>query len=424
MSGKKIAIIFFTTFGIGALLLASVWRVQGQWGFWVGLLGMVLMVVALKWAGNAVEEWENEKRRAKKQEEDLYKTPGVSQSWDSSRQSWQIEGEPEMPAVFIPQTNPALRRKLLWVFGILSAFGFSLVFAKNLLPAFFDDNTPRMAAGLALGVWSAFMFAAVKEKNDSAQPTHDFTYMWGSNRVFRRNNILFGILMLVVVLLGTMLTPPPPNAAPYIIGTFVSLTAVLVFNIIYLNFALTKGIPDNWTGGEKRLENITNVGIILLMVAGYPILSLLLPSLIEELYFALTFAAAGLLFGYFVHDFIKTRIPGFFTDDEHKSAILVKIYVGSLVLILCAAAFINRKTADYATETRKYHVNDKSKTYKGEHYLWLDIDGKNKRFEPKLPEWEQAQIGDSLPVLVGKGRLGFEVILQFGIPPADSSLNK
>lgn len=424
MSGKKIAIIFFTMFGIGALLLVSVWRVQGTFGFWAGLLGMVLMVVALKWAGNAVEEWENEKRHAKKQEEELYKTPGVSQRWDSSGQSWQIEGAPETQPVFIPQTNPALRRKLLWLFGSLAAFGFSLVFAKNLLPAFFGDNTPRMAGGIALGVWSAFMFTAVKEKNDSEQPTHDFTYMWGSNRIFRRNNILFGILMLAVVLLGTMLTPPPPNAAPFIIGTFVALTAVVVVHIIYVNFALKKGVPDNWTGGEKRLERATDVGIILLMVAGYPILSILLPGFIEELYFALTFAGAGLLVGYFLHDFIKTRIPDFVADDERKSAVVVKIYVGCLILTLCTAAFINRKTADYSTETRKYPVTDKSETYKGNHYLWLEIDGKNKRFEPKLPEWEQAQVGDSLAVLVGKGSLGFDVILQFGLSPTDSSLHK
>lgn len=69
-------------------------------------------------------------------------------------------------------------------------------------------------------------------------------------------------------------------------------------------------------------------------------------------------------------------------------------------------------------------VADKSSTYKKKRYLWLYIDGKRKRFEPKKVEWEAIQPGDTTAVLVGKGLLGFEVILQFGTAGRDSLLYK
>jgi hypothetical protein len=166
--------------------------------------------------------------------------------------------------------------------------------------------------------------------------------------------------------------------------------------------------------GEKRLERIVDISAIIMLIAGYPIVSICLPNLIHELYFALTFAAMGLFVGYLLHDFLRNRFSGFFDDSERKQGILVEIYVSSLILTLSAAAIINKKTAYYHMESRFYKVTDKSMTYKGKHYLWLEIDGAVKRFEPRnLAEWERLKPGDTADVWVGKGILGFEEVLVF-----------
>ena len=156
-----------------------------------------------------------------------------------------------------------------------------------------------------------------------------------------------------------------------------------------------------------------DVSIILLLIAGYPVLQILLPNLIQELYFSLLFAGAGLVVGYFVHDYLKNKFTGFFDDSDRKGAILLKTYVGCLILTLCIAAFVNQKTAILKPQTKIYRVTDKSSTYKGKSYLWLEINGKNKRFEPKKDEREKLKTGDSTKVLVGTGALGFDYILKF-----------
>lgn len=428
MNGRKIAVVFFTLFCTGALLIASVWHTKGPLGFWVGILGGLLIVIALKWTASALETLEKEKQHARKQEENLYKTPGVSQSWNTFRQSWEITGEPEAPPVFTPGTNPSLANKLSWWFGTLAVAGFAWMCTGAYLRS---PLIPEITLGLGLAsfIWNALMYAHNKDSfdNETFHQKQNFAYFWGNNAAFRRTNLFIGFLMLVVGGGGIAITPPPPNAGPYIAGTFGGMFVLMITQHFYVQWSLEKGVASLWDGmsiGEKRLQRASDVFILIFMSFGYIVLSRLLANAIQELYFALIFAGAGLLVGYFAHDLLRNSFPGFFTDDERKWAMLAKTYIGCMALTLCVTAAINRATANGSTEMRKYAVTDKSKTYKGKYYLWLNIDGKNKRFEPKVTEWEQARIGDTLPVLVGKGGLGFEVILQFGSPPIDSSIHK
>lgn len=414
MSGRKIALTFSVFFGIGILLFALVWRMKGTFSAIVGVVAALFVIGSLKWLEKAIDEWYKQKRQAKKLEDEVYSRPGVKQQWNSVSQSWEIRDALPLPP-FMPQTNTRVKRKLSWIFGALTVLGVTLVLGSGKLPAPFSSIL--MGAGIPMFLWGALMLTAVREKFTPDKPIQDFSHLWSSNPVFRRYNLLFGLLFFVVVFTGVILTPPPPNAAPMIIGTLIVMFIILLFNLFYIQFAQQNAVPGFWEGwstGEKRLEKFVDVAIVVMLVAGYAGVSILMPDFIHELNFALLFAGVGLLVGYFTHDFLKNRFSGLNEADERKWEILLKVYVGCLIVTLCAAAFVNKITAPYATEVRKYLVTDKSKTYKGKRYLWLEIDGKNKRFEPKLPEWEQAQVGDSLAVLVGKGSLGFEVILQFG----------
>ena len=55
-------VVFVAIAGTGALLLASVWTQKGTFAFIVGLIGMLLMVAAIKWLERAVERRETERQ--------------------------------------------------------------------------------------------------------------------------------------------------------------------------------------------------------------------------------------------------------------------------------------------------------------------------------------------------------------------------
>ena len=396
MSGiQKNILIFFALLGAGAAMLWLVWRVQGTFGFVFGILGALLIIISLKWMEIVLREQEVEKRALQQEFETLY---GVGKR--------EVSG----PA-FKPIENPVLRKKLAWIFGSLALVCGALVLLGQRFPEVV------LIVAFPIWLWSMIMFAASQEKFKAENPAHDFSYMWSVNPVFRRINLSMGLLMGLVVWLGWRFTPPPPNSAPYVIALIVAAVLVLFLNIFYIRFTLQKHVPglfDGWSVGEKRLERTVDILIILVMMAGYPILSIFLPNLIYELYFALTFAALGLLVGYLVHDFLRNRFTGFFDNSERKQRILLEIYLGSLVLTLSAATIINKKTSYYHMEQRFYKVTDKSTTYKGKHYLWLEIDGAVKRFEPRnSAEWDRLEPGDTADVWVGRGILGFEDVLIF-----------
>lgn len=279
------------------------------------------------------------------------------------------------------------------------------------------DLPPIAAAALPLVLWAGIMYLSARGDDNPEERLQDFTEVWTSSRRFRVINILFGVLMCLSMYIGAAIAPPPPNTGPYIVGMFGSMVILFILNSLYLKSALKEGIPDEsdlWSAGEKRLENISTVISILLYVAGYPVLRVLLPGYIEELYFALLFSLAGLGLGYAAHWYFTGRFSGFFDKTERKTQIVVNIYLISLILTLCAAAFANYRTARENTESRRYRIEKKSETYRNS-YVWLDIDGASKRFEPRLDAFKQAQAGDTMNVVVGKGCLGFEVILQFGV---------
>lgn len=396
MSGsQKNILIFFTLLGTGALLLRLVWRVEGTFGFVFGVLGALLIILSLKWMERVLHEQELKKRAIQQEYEAQYSVR---------------ERQGSRPP-FTPIENPVLRKKLMWIFGSLA-----LVCGAMVL---FSQRFPEVVTIVAFPIWlwSMFLYAAAQEKFKPESPSHDFSYMWGTNPVFRRINLTLGLLMALVVFWGWYITPPPPNSGPYIIVLIGGVMVVLFINLFYIKFALQQHVPglfDGWTLGEKRLERVVDISTFLLMMAGYPVISLYLPNLIHELYFALTFAAMGLFVGYLLHDYLRNRFTGFFDDSERKRGILVEIYISSLVLTLSAAAIINKKTSYYHMEQRFYKVTDKSTTYKGKHYLWLEIDDAVKRFEPRnSAEWERLEPGDTADVWVGRGILGFEDVLIF-----------
>ncbi len=389
LTTRQIAITFFVMLGIGAALFALVWRVKGNWGFAIGIVGALIIIFALKWLEQVLETKSKEKSAAKKHEEEARF----------------INKSTKQPELFFLEQNPALKKKLLWVFSVLTAIGFGVTWIGLQLKWPFI----LVAFTLPLGLWSAMIWAALSEKFKPEKPSHDFSFFWGTKPVFRRNNVLFGIVLILIVEIGFTLTPPPPHAVPMIIGTLIAMFVVFLCQVFYIQFALQKEIEE-WSPSEKRLERVMDVTIILLLIGGYPVVQILLPNLIQELYFSMLFAGVGLIVGYFAHDYLKNRFTGFFENEERKWEILLKIYVSCLILTLCTAAIVNRRTADYNTKPKVYKVTDKSAS---KLYLWLEIEGKNKRFEPKKGEWEKLQPGDSSKVLVGTGVLGFEYILKF-----------
>jgi len=400
LTRQKAALVFFALAGSGAALIALVWRMKGNWGFILMVLGCLLIIAALKWLERAFRVWDEEKKAAKREEEELY---------------WGVQGHLSPSEPFVPQQNLPLRKKLSWWFGgIAVSSGLATALGTQM-----DKEDWLLFSTFPIALWSLFVWAGVRDSVKPENPKHDFAYVWGSSPVFRRNNLLFGFVMWAVVFLGATLSPPPPNAAPYVIGIFCSLFVILLAYIFYIRLALEKGVPglwDGWSVGQKRLSYFLDGLTIVLFILGFAVLKRVMPNLIQELYFSLLFAVAGLAVGYLAHDFLKNRHTGFFDDEEKKSQMLLQVYICCLILTLCTAALASRQMAFYRTETKAYRVADKSETYKKKHYLWLEVSGKRKRFEPKLAEWEAAQPGDSIQVLIGRGLLGFEHILQFGTP--------
>ncbi|MBC7775670.1 MAG: hypothetical protein H7246_09545 [Phycisphaerae bacterium] len=389
LTGRQIALRFFVTLGIGAGLLALVWQVKGTWGSIVGTIGILIMIFAFKWLEQVTEIRAQAKAAAKKREEEARF----------------INKSTKQPELFLPEQNPVLKKKLLRVFIGLTVIGFGVTWLG------FQLKWPFLivAFALPLGLWSSLIWASLAEKFKPEKPSHDFSFIWGTTPAFRRNIVLFGIAMTLSIVIGYTFTPPQPHAVPMIIGTFVAMFVAFLCQVFYIQFALQKEIEE-WSLSEKRLERIMDVSIIILLITGYPVVQILLPNLIQELYFSMLFAGVGLIVGYFAHDYLKNKYTGFFENDERKWEILLKTYGSCIILTLCTAAIVNRRTADFKTESKGYKVTDKSAT---KFYLWLEIEGKNKRFEPKKGEWEKLEPGDSSKVLVGTGVLGFEYILKF-----------
>lgn len=391
-TNKQIAIAFFTMLGMGVFMIAWVWRAKGNVAFVVGIIGALLVITALNWLANMLDERFKARQLAKKLE-------GEARF---------INKEIKVVEAPAPTPNPALKKKLRWFFIGTMVIGFGASWIGLQL----NWSMSFVAITLPLGLWGTMMWASLHEKPNPEKPTYDFVEYWEANPDFRRNNALFGAVMILVVLTGTTLTPPPPHAAPMIIGTFSIMLVVLLAHMFYLQFALQKAV-ESWSISEKRLEQIVDVSTVVLLMVGYTTTRLLMPNLVEELDFSLLFAGMGLVLGYFVHDYLKNRFTEFFDEEERKWSILVKTYLGCLILTLCSAAILNHQTAANKTQTRVYKVTRTSSNYKKSRYLWLEIAGTSKRFEPKPIEWEKLQPGDSARVLVGTGVLGFDYILKF-----------
>ncbi len=277
MSIGRMIVVFVAIAGTGALLLASVWTQKGTFAFIVGLIGMLLMVAAIKWLERAVETRETERQSAERQEK-TYGIPDVAPFREINR-------APGTEAPGKSGANPAMRRKLAWRFGSAGVLGL-LSFAIG-----YKAPPPYSAwlgtAGGALALWNLIMFVAVFEKNNDLRPARDFSHVWSSSAVFRRNNLLLGLLYFSIVFIGSVITPPPPHAAAYIIAMAAGFMAVLFIQIFYIQFALEKGVrdvSDGWSVGERQLERVMNVVILVLMMAGYVITQLLLPNFIQEIW--------------------------------------------------------------------------------------------------------------------------------------------
>lgn len=394
---RKTAIVNIGIFLLGAILLASVWQTKGRIAEIVGLAGILVMLMQIF----RMKAW-LENLKVQTASADEFITGGTSETKyvydDTPKQRYENE------------QNPALKRKLVrW-------FGGGLVLSLAVVTWGYYFKETGMFVGFSAGLWCVLMLAMLHQTHTMDDPARDFAYTWGKYPVFRMMHLLMGVLASIVPAIIVLLAPPPPNQGPYVIGVFGSLVLFLGAAVFYSNYFLRKDIPElweGWTPSEKRLEQMIIVASVVLFVAGFPILNSTTHRLLFELKFCLLFAGAGWVLGYLAHDYLKNRFTGFFKNEERYYQLLACVYLSGIILTLCAATVFNQITAANHTETRVYRSTDKSKTYKGKHYLWLEIDGKNKRFEPPVQAWEHIQPGDSVRVLVGRGALGFECALAF-----------
>lgn len=373
---------------IGAALLASVWTVKGWVGNVVGGLGVLLILSGLY----AIEGWlqkdlENE---AKKTEHEDF--------------------EPSELKAIDFEEHPPTQRKIRWFSGVALAICVVAYFLRERLPAPYPFLI--LVEVVAVGFSSFVIFeASFKSKEKS----RSIGWVWKSDEKFRKTVWAF--------ILGLMISPLPLVFSKITLikskeFLLFQLPFFLLFLILPIGFAafLQRNLDfdsrrkSTWKPSEETLDVFFWVTIIIGLASIQPIGGLYFSRLVSELKFVLLFAAVGLGVGWMVFDFIKTHFTNLFSvQSEKRNELQLRIYISSMLATGFFAVIWNHQTAIDNAFYKNYYATEKA----NEKWIFVEVDGKSKRFDLKAAEWKATSAPDSVKILVGKGILGFDVFLKF-----------
>ncbi len=382
----------FILITVGAGLMAIIWNLQGWAHHVFGWLAVILMLVGFL----------NMKFRLDKLEKES-ELETFAEDFEVMPQATTSENLPE---------NPKVRWRILWICGMMAVGSFILC----LLGKYGWIKMPFLVLIIVfvLGLASAMILAFGQKGANS----HDIGSKWASDKKFRSIIVLFVILMflslLPMVFAGD--TPIWSHEFLYNLPCIVVFFALLFGLGVYLNKNLSNAKTQQfstWSVGENRLDNLFSV----LMIGGFfgvffldrPFFS----RLVEEFKFWLIFTAGGFLLGWILMDFLKTHLTEFFKIQTNlRSKLILRVYVVGIFATLAFSVIFNHRTAKKNVVSQRFYANQKTSGAKNQRYLFLDFDGKEKRFSIKNEEWEKITAGDSVQILVGHGILGFDVFLE------------
>ncbi len=147
----------------------------------------------------------------------------------------------------------------------------------------------------------------------------------------------------------------------------------------------------------------------------------LIENIINETSFLKTYSFYGVLIALSVLLLIYIFFPVYFNSDEEKrGSTVLSLFFGVTILYVFGAAYYNFKTAQTNKKSIKAFVIDKSKNIRyNNNYIKLSINNKIERFETNHKKWDSIQKNDTIMLILGKGKLKYNHVLDFYINTKD-----
>lgn len=166
------------------------------------------------------------------------------------------------------------------------------------------------------------------------------------------------------------------------------------------------------TTGEKILHYF-GYALLLLTGLGITLLGKYFENTISGTAFFFECALAGLLFAVLFYKFFKLGYKAFFLNNEKRISAIMGYCAFVMASAIWGQAYYNIATASHV-EHRTVYVAKKSKNIsKGTLYVFLNMDGKEERFNPSAKDYASITQGDSVILTYGKGNLGYYYIFKF-----------
>lgn len=168
---------------------------------------------------------------------------------------------------------------------------------------------------------------------------------------------------------------------------------------------------------KEQLLDYLSWTFLLLSLALLTFTTRYVENIIRGKMFVLEYGLWGILFASLWMFFLYRTYQSYFKGGERRASAILSQYFSWVVLTLFLGAFYNYETGKKNTIVKKALVVEKSENAKTRtKYVHLIIgNNKRERFNPRSNEYRLMQADDSTLLLIGKGKLGYEFILAFGI---------
>ena len=168
----------------------------------------------------------------------------------------------------------------------------------------------------------------------------------------------------------------------------------------------------------KRTDKILDVIAWIFLFVSIALLSTsgrILENIIHGNRFIIKFGLLGLIIAIIVLFVIyKTNKQYFQNETNARESAILSYFFGIIVVTFFLCGFYNNYTAKQNQAYSEIVVADKAENIRYRTgYIKLAFNGKIERFDVKMNVWNKIEKNDTIGIVVGKGNLGYQYIIQF-----------
>ncbi len=252
---------------------------------------------------------------------------------------------------------------------------------------------------------------------DPAQTERGFRKLYWSVGL----KVLAGVGVLALIDLQTL--PSKWWAIPFLlVGGWLVLVNLSTMVVLVKAHHHYRHGPEDTTPLQQQDRTERQVHIASYVVLGLTILVMAplsrhVENIVDKAPFLMGMGAAGVAIAAFVLWMIKRLVPGFYQrNSEARGGAVLGLFFSIVVLVILGSAWIDRSSAMGRARLERYAVKDTGSNIKsGSNYVHLYRPGQRSedfRIKVRRKELEAIAGRDSVDLLVGRGDLGVEHVLE------------